>query len=143
MDEPGRIAGCRRADSGAVVSIPGRCGEKDGLYICTGSYLRSADGKLQNSSAFIDPKGNLLGTFRRSTPKTHPEEGIYACWCLAKNTRYLTRNSAKSALCRYGCRNSRSLQHFGCKRRRTYFLVRQLERPPVQSNRHLAGGVPC
>jgi len=52
--------------------------KKTGLYICTGSYLeKRPDGKLQNSSAFIDPKGNLLGTFQKIHPEDAPPKKEY------------------------------------------------------------------
>ncbi len=58
-------------------SIPGpatdylaQVAKATGIYICAGSFVaKGEDGKLRNTSAFISPKGEILGTFS----KVHPE----------------------------------------------------------------------
>jgi len=45
--------------------------KETGMYICAGSFVaKGEDGKLRNTSTFISPKGDIVGTFS----KVHPED---------------------------------------------------------------------
>lgn len=56
---------------GPATDYIGEIAKETGMYICAGSFVvKHADGKLRNTSAFISPKGEVLGTFS----KVHPED---------------------------------------------------------------------
>jgi predicted amidohydrolase len=52
--------------------------KKTGMYICSGSYLEQlGDGRLTNSSALINPAGEIMGTYQKVHPENAPPKMEY------------------------------------------------------------------